>query len=219
MSSIVSPSLIAGASLLALEDDFAMGGATAGIIGSLGWGLGAGTVSEIPGEAEHPGIKRLDSTAASGTVARVSQTASQILLASQLACMEGILRPNTGTAVQIRFGGFEASGTAGEGSNGVYFSAVNGGNWRCVCKNAAGTTATASSVPATAAAWARLKIAKVTGGFAFYINGALVATITDANVPGAAIGLFCAFVCETNSAAAKTLDIDYFSLMSTALAR
>lgn len=194
------------------------GGGETGEVGELGWLIGAGTVSASNNATGHVGVVTLASSAVQNTVGRISQSSQPVNMV-ELQEMEGIVMPNSGTAtMSARFGALASSSTAGEGSNGAYFSFAPGtsANWRCITKDGSGTTATTTTVAYATSTWYVLTIKFTPTKVEFYINDTLVATHTT-NILATAV--FTAFAIETNEAVDKTIDIDRFSLITQPLGR
>lgn len=198
------------------EEEFLTGGSVSNQIGEWGWFLpaaGGGTVTLITGEANHPGIIRLDSTATSGTIGRIAprgigeQTGDFTYFAA-------IVRPFSGSSnMSFRAGLVASPSTSGEGSQGVYWSFLPGtsANWRAVTRDAAGQTTTASGVAYTVGNWYLIEVIKNGPNWEFWLNRSLKAS-HSANIPTGSV--LPAFAVETNEAVAKQVDMDYAAMRS-----
>lgn len=209
--------------LVKLEDEFVSGLGTSGNIGSLGWLLGAGSVTNGVGTQYigHTGLIQLSS----GTTANVR---GRILLQSvSVSANEGYInsirelhmlaRPNTTftTSGSLRFGmmsPFDIN-TTNEGSTGIYLSTLAADtNW--FLKGIGSRIDT--GVPRSVTEWllfsAILRKNKIpnTGAsvvYDFFVNEKYIAS---GNSFAGASDTCPAFVAETNNTTAKTMLIDYF---------
>jgi hypothetical protein len=212
-------------------DEFMTGGITSGTGGSMGWNvfnsISGATLLPITAEQNHPGITRLGSGATSGNVTSMVMDGSPgiaSVVAGDVTYFGAIVRPDTGsTSMSTRIGILNTSLTSGEASQGIYFSFLPGtsANWRTITKSGSGTTANTTSVAYTPGTWYRLEMRKNnSGNWEFYINGTLVFThSTAANFPSSTLQMVPGFAIETNSAATKTIDIDWARLRSGVLSR
>ena len=203
------------------EDEFLNHtGSETGEIGSLGWTSGAGTISgATAGEAQHAGIVNLSSSATINTVGRLTlgtASASGVLLPQNLIHMATIVRPTVADAdANYRWGLMQdASVSATSGTSGCYFTYDQGNNgnsnWWFRSRNASTNTNTDTGVALTANNWYLLEIVREgAGAMCGYINGVRVARHTTNNpTPAQNVG----YIAQTDAAAAKTIDIDYFSI-------
>ena len=183
----------------------------------------AGTVLQIAGEANHAGIVRLTTATTSGndvTIHTGGTSALNTIQPSVAASYTFMIRVPTITSVSVRMGiaATSAHDTMG-GTNshwGFLFDPATSANW--ICSNADGTTqvTTTSSIAVTANQWYKMKIAKQGGNFHFYIDNAFIATHST-NAPTGASNI--AVAVQTNTAAARTVDVDYIRCHARTMAR
>ncbi len=98
--------------------------------------------------------------------------------------------------------------TAGDPTNGVYFKFSGGGNWLAVTRATTETSTNTGIAPSTSA-FQVLRIEHSTSSVNFYIDGTLKATHTS-TIPTANLDLD--IFNQTNTAAAKQLNIDYIKI-------
>lgn len=192
-----------------LQEDFIGGNQNTGFLGTLGW-QAASTLLIRSGERNAPGILRIDTTAVSGTQARLNFTSVNFNRAYNHEIV-WIARPNQVDAnTLIRIGA--ANGVSANPPNdGVYFEKLDADtNWFCVVRiSGGGPTRVDSGVP-VAVTLSTFKYVYNGVDVKFYINNVLVSTQTTTMT-----GLIGPFVFILNSAAAsKTMDMDYFHLIS-----
>jgi len=194
------------------QDDFIGGSQTAGFIGAIGFN-GTGTLTVRSGEAERPGIFRIDTGAVSGTAARL------ILLQTSFAfsaiedhSLLWVARPNNIDGnTSLRFG-CGNSGVGNPPGDGFYFEKLDGDTtWFTVTRASSVETRVNTNIPITIS-FADFLYRRTATKVEFYINGTLVNTHTTTltTVPVTPL----AFVINS-AAAAKTADIDYFEFVSS----
>ena len=201
-------------STIEMQDDFIFGTSSSGNIGELGWNA-AGTLSANVPVAGRPGVLRLDTSAISGTTARINAFGNSQYTPSMNLSTTFIFRLNTNDAnTTVRHG--SADIWAGAIARGVYFEKLDADtNWFCITRNAAVETRINSGI-AINTSFNTYSIKANSTSVSFIINNALVCTNTT-NIPTTEIGPGLQI---TNSAAAsKTIDVDYFQILLTRLAR
>jgi hypothetical protein len=206
---------------MVLEDEFMGGLATTGAIGSLGWYLGAGTVTAIDSTniANHPGIINLSSTTTSNTIGRMSLAAgggsyAPVGYPTEIESLTFLLRPKTAFVASgsIRFGIVSVLNSTGDSAQGMYFSKVTSDtNWFSVTRDGSNINRKNTGIAYTANNWYQFKIEIISASeVRFYINNVLV-NVHVANITNAA--MFPSISIETNTNSAKSIDIDYFNII------
>ena len=127
--------------------------------------------------------------------------------------------------VHVGFMSTVTAATANNFGNGVAFvydRAANGANWFAQVRDAGGTTNTNTGTAVAATQWDTFRIvitpAAVGNATAqFYINGTLVITTTDANVPNVVADSFTTAyaIQKTAGGTAAQLQVDYVSFTAT----
>lgn len=208
-----------------VEDDFMVGTNTTSGIGLQRWFLNAGTCAYIASEANHPGIRQLDTTAAAGTLNALYITGSGaigILLPSEGFDATFIFRVNTVDADTMVRVGAMMSPTADPGNNGVFFEKVYADtNWFAVCRSGGVQTRTDTSTAVSAGTWVRARIRRRNGGAIGFSFGNTTnendTWVLTTNVPTAALNIM--FQIKNQAAASKTMDVDYAQLYINGLNR
>lgn len=202
----------------ALQEDFITASTGSGQIGVLGMGSAGGTSLYLPSIANHPGLFRRDTSAASGTIATLIlfPADSQAIDAASTHEILWILRLNTNdsnTTVRI---GAANSPSANPPNNGIYLEKLDGDtNWFCVSRVGAVQTRTDSGV-AVSTNFMNVMYRQVSGSAVFFINNASICSHST-TMPTGQINPFTQIV--NSSAASKTLDHDYFHVIVSNLAR
>lgn len=197
-----------------LSDEFLIGGTGSGTTGAMGWST-SGTITNIGGEINRPGILRIDTGAVINTIARINY-ANANDSAPQQSNLLFIARLNTNDAnTKVRIGSSN-SGTANPPNEGIYFEKLDADtNWFCVTRTGAVETRTDSGV-AVSTSFTTFNYIRRGSTVEFRLNNAIVCThttnITSVNMLG--------WIFIINSAAAsKTIDIDYWQHIITGLVR
>ena len=197
--------------MVELQEDFITGAVSSGTIGTLGW-TSAGTITAQLGEANRPGILRLDTTAVAATVARIGIIGSAIYLSDVPHQITWAARLNTNDAnTTVRIGEMNAN-TANPPTSGIYLEKLDGDtNWFCVARSAGVQTRTDSTI-AVSTSFVTLFFSRDSSGVQYQINGTSVCSTISTNVPTGTMAWAVQIV--NSAAAAKTLDVDYtqFSL-------
>lgn len=195
-----------------LQEDFLGGSQTTGFIGTLGWN-GAGTLTVQSSPRDRPGIFRIDTSAVSGTVARLNAISSAAFDCRETHTILWVARPNnTDGNTTIRIGA--ANGVAANPpDNGIYFEKLDADTtWFAVSRAATVETRTNTNIP-VAVSFGDFRYKRTSLGIEFSINNVVVVTHGLTTAPA---GLISPYVFVINSAAAaKTLDVDYFEMAST----
>lgn len=198
------------------QEDFLTGANSNAVVGWLGFSSGAGTIVGQPSETNRPGIFRLGSTAAAGTIGRMTFNGAAIIIFPSNFELIWIVRLNdidTDTTTRVGLSGSPATNPP---TDGQYFEKLTGDtNWFCVSFESGVATRTDSGVQITSA-FITCRIKRVNGTrVEFYLNDTLVRTATVSSIPIA--GPFMHIVNAV--AVAKTIDVDYFQLIMENLER
>jgi hypothetical protein len=203
-----------------LQEEFSTGSNGSGTIGALGWGFTGGTPGVNPaGEANHPGVFRMDTSATISTLAQVvlSKLASQYDPA-QLRTLFFIMRLNTNDANTTLRVGEMANFASNPTTNGIYVEKLDGDtNWFCVTRAASAQTRVDSAV-AVSTSFVKLEFSRTTSGVQFRIDGVPVCGVMTTNLPSS-VFQSPGFHIINSAAAAKTVDVDYFQMNITGLNR
>jgi hypothetical protein len=206
--------------IVELEDEFVSGLGTSGSIGSLGWLLGAGTVTNGTisgaGALGHFGIINLSSGTTANVRGRIFLSPVTInhngLQANCYEELHFLFRPNTtfSTSGSLRAGliDYNNINTTGETAGGIYLSTLAGDtNWFLACS---GLSRIDTGIPRSVDRWLLLSIKKIgnTHSFNIFVNERLILgnfrNLLSDN------GFGPAFIAETNNTVAKSMLIDYF---------
>jgi hypothetical protein len=169
-------------------------------------------------EAGHPGILAITTSAAgSGRAVHMYRGGNVIVgftLANQFQQLEFIIRLPNASNVALMMGmsnNFRGSQTS---QMALLFNSSTGSTWKFACSKIGASTTTVNTGITPDGYFHRFKIAQnVLGTVTLSIDGVVVATINDANVPTTDI-LNYIFGIETLTAAAKSIDIDWCSYFS-----
>jgi hypothetical protein len=186
-------------------------------IGQLAWrGPLYAQVTDLVGEAAHPGIVNVASDVAVGSSTPVHL--GSVVMADIYQTTAIVRIPDVSDA-GFRFGLLRTLGGTGNASEGNYFAylASASPNWLAVTRDGGGITATDTGVPVVAGDWYLLELYEndnTPGQKDFYINGALGASnSTNVEVRD---GL-PAYEIETEDVGvAKTVDVDLFWMTTIA---
>lgn len=180
-----------------------------------------GTILPLPvmAEAGHPGICTMTTNGAAANRAihlfRGGNVVGQgFTFANQFQQLEFIARLPSSANVALMIGMANNLRGAQTSQMALLYSSAVSANWQFACSKAGiGTTTVDTGIPPDAT-FHRFKIAQtVLGTVTLSIDGLVVATISDGNVPTTEI-LDYIFGLETLAVAAKTLDIDWCSYFS-----
>ena len=195
-------------------DEFGDGLVASTSVGDLGWPV-TGSIVEKAGEAGHPGIKTLSTTAITGAVAGLQR---DYVYSTDVNHLSLLMRPLSGSTVMgFRFGLLDTQLTL-ETSKGIYFSflAESSANWRTVTRDNDGITRHTSTTAYTPGSWYLLEIIKNGGSYEFWINGVLQFTHST-NVYAGSVRPMLFLV--TRNAVAKSVDLDWYYCGTGTLAR
>jgi hypothetical protein len=207
----------------ALVDEFLFASTETGEIGELGWGFTNGTAN-LAGtpEANHPGIIARASSASSGAVASMWSGGGGTTVSmryDQLDEMTWIIKPATaGADFDLRFGVLSDM-TANPPTNGAYFEKLSADtNWFGVGRAAGVQTRTDTGV-ALSANWFRLTMRRISDrDTAFSIDGG-AEVLVSSNTPLAANTMVFGCQIIPTTASARTVNIDFFSMLLNANTR
>jgi hypothetical protein len=210
------------------QDDFI--GPVSGAIGELGWTLetvGSSGVADITSTASHPGILRLTTGTASGDTASLSwlhgtvNNGGWFLTGGQFASYFVFRLPQTDSNTIARVG-FSQNRT-GTPSSGIYLEKLTGDtSWFAVCRSADVSSRSTALSAVVADTWVGLRIDRLrSDAVAFAIDDRLQVAnqkVLTTNIPTTQ-PLFPFFYIETATTAAKSLDLDSWSLDLQGLVR
>lgn len=202
------------------KDDFIGGSASTGFIGELGWiSAGTGTVTRPAGEAGHPGIVRLDSTATISTICAISPTGNgtTTMLPAEMFDMTFIVRLNTNDADTLVRLGLAAASNSNPSANGIWVEKDNADtSWAGITRASSVETQSANLV-AVGTGWVKFRIRRVNPTtIGFTVDDGTEVTQTT-NIPTTALHPFLQI--RNNAAAAKTIDMDFWDIHVTGLSR
>ena len=198
-----------------LSDEFTIATTEGGEIGEQGWNFTNGTWNLINPEANRPGICRRASTAVSGTIASAftgGGGAVPAIQVDQAVEMTWLVRPVTADAdFDLRFG-LSSDFTSQTPLNGIYFEKLAADtNWFAVCR-ASSVQTRVNTGAAFSAGWFNLKRRQISAtSMGFTVNGA-AEVVVDTNVPAATIAMVYGFHIVPQSANARSVDTDFFSM-------
>jgi hypothetical protein len=207
-------------STVVLRDDF-FEGAEIGEVGELGWnivGVGTETFPQIDGESGRPGITRLGSGAVSGDDCDMflggSATSGALnpLLPNNNFDVTYIVRIPTITTMNCQIGLAQVALDASYASNhfvGFLFDPAISPKWRMRTRASANTDNISTDADVAASTWYKLRMVRNGSSILFYINDVFQFNHTT-NLPTNALSPYVGV--NTQTAAARNLDIDYFYL-------
>jgi hypothetical protein len=222
------------------EDDFDLGGTTdpAAIAlaggnfptGQGNWCLRAVTAAglvnlQTAAAINHPGTINIQTSNTINSIVLMQRgmatTAAGVYIsATQIESLFAIVRCDAITTERIQVGLSAVPSSVAPSSAAlfVYDSSI-GANWLCVCRAAGVQTLVDSGVPVVATQWYKLAIKQaVAGTFTFELDGVEVSGGgISTNVPTVVVNV--GVTIQTLVAAVRSVFIDYFSVLSKALAR
>jgi hypothetical protein len=197
-------------------------------VGKLNWrstANGTAASTSPASVADHPGIIQLVSGTTSGNDTRIhlaNAATDDIYQFQDIRYFGALVRTtdNTSTRLKVGLALDGGDGTlAAWGTDGVFFeydSATNA-NWRTHTRAASTTTTNTTSVPITNNEWDQLEMFRLTNGnWSFWINEALVFT-HSANLPTTVFANIVPAFVETQTAAARNIQIDWTAFRSARL--
>ena len=218
---IPSAALLTPHPIVFVDDDFVSGIFVDGQIGALGWDAqsqtGSGFVAGTE-QAGHPGILRLNGAAAAAASIILAPVSTMQFHTDDDFDMLWIVNASVGAGGFLRLGFRDTDGTDGSTAptNGIYFEFIPGSdtNWFGVTDDGAGITRTDTGVALSSGAWVGLRIRK-SGSTAYFSVNDGVEVSTTSNVLSAAVAPFA----QAGNSTSNIVDVDYFSLRVTGLAR
>lgn len=195
-----------------VSDPVYAGGLNTNVSGTLA------AVSDITGEAAHPGVVSL--TTGTGTTGRAritsSSAATPILLAGGKVRFGVVAKLPTLSDVTNTYTvrmGLGSNGT-GDSTDGVYFrytNGVNSGKWEGVTRSASSETARDTTITADVS-WHTYEFEVNAAGTSvqFYIDGAAVGAAVTTNIPSAGFPITPASIVKSAGGTARTLSLDAY---------
>jgi len=199
-----------------LVDEFMFASTEAGEIGELGWGFTSGTWNLINAVTNHPGICRRTSTAVIDAIASAypgGGGATPNMNFDQLREMNWVVRvPTTIANMDIRIG-LSSDFTAAAAANGAYFEKLaTDTNWFGVGRVSSVETRTDTTVAGAADAWVNFRLRRVSATvLGFSVNNGAEIQVAG-NMPIDTTALLPGFHVVPKSLAARSLDVDFFSM-------
>jgi hypothetical protein len=213
------------------QDDFMTQGNTTAAtsalksIGELSWNYTASTsvaIAARASETDHPGIIQLATSATNNSTARIHMATTatgSVIMANQVEYFAALVRVPTITtgAWKVGIGQDISDGAAGTyGTNGVWFefAPAASSNWRFYTRSASTSASPSLTLAVVANTWYLLEAVYDGTAWNPRINGANYVSIST-NVPTTAVNV--GFTIQTNTTASRTMDIDYFAMISREL--
>lgn len=202
-------------SVVVMQDDFLTGNATAGSIGSLGWGS-SGTLATITSPVNHPGCMNISTGAVSATLGRISMAGNSLMTLVMSPRLIFTLRLNSNDVNTSMHIGLTNNAGIFTPTDGVYFEKLDADtNWFCNTRIGSVETRQDTGVPVSTS-FITMRIIATSTLVTFIINDVVVA-ISITNLPTLAMGGMVQII---NSAAlAKTVDVDYVEIMLGSISR
>lgn len=198
-------------------DDFASGDDVNGAVGKLGWSFSGGNITMLAAESGRVGILRRGTGATSGTTAwtRLWDSNNGIFLPSEMFDILFIVRTNhidSNTIIRI---GLSDSDSGSPPTNGIYYErSTSDTTWQAVCRSGGSETKVDTTVVATTSGFHRFRIRRLNSST---IRFELGPDDITTNIP--TTGLIPFFHIRNTEASDKTMDVDYFDILITGLAR
>jgi hypothetical protein len=219
-SPVAGPSdVLAPGGSVVLFDDFISQSGVSGSIGALGWttsggGIGPGT----PSQGVTIGQIRLSSTAVSGAITFMTLGSSGTVKVLSLGDLDEVffrVKAFSGTAdFTTRFGLMDALNIA-QPAAGVYFEKLDAdATWFAVARDAGTQTRTTTGVSATDGLFHTFLIRQSAGVMTFQVDRSAAAVTINTNVSVAATNFAIGYTVVPAVAAARSIDLDTFSLRS-----
>lgn len=201
-------------------DDFISGSNGSGTIGLFEWIASGGSPVVLAAVAGHPGIFRLDTGVTASTVAGMGATTNGTgsIWCDDFFDVRFLVRLNTNDAdTQVRIG-LQGAFSSDPGSSGVYFEKLYADtSWFAVTRYAATQTRSAA-VAACSTNWLTARIRRLSSTAIGFTLDAGTEVSQSTNVfTGLAVQPFLQI--KNQSAASKTIDIDYFEQRISGLSR
>lgn len=210
----ITISAVDNGSSLFQNDDFMGGSVASGQLGKLGWQI-FGPGSRPAAVFDHPGQYRGSTAASPGATAGIFLPEANDFLASRTFDMVFIARLVQSDAnTEARIGA--SQGASMTPTEGVFFRKYGADTvWKAVCVAGGAETITSTGV-STDANYHYFRIRNVGGSMVFNVDGSADITIAT-NIPTVAMIMIA--MIATLTTAAKSLDIDYWSIQMTGLNR
>lgn len=204
-----------------LADDFLYASTETGEIGDLGWSFTNGTWNLAAAEAGHPGICRRVTTAVATTVASAfpggGGTAVNMRF-DQWREMTWIVKPVTTAADFVIRLGVLNDMTSNPPTNGAYIEKLSTDtNWFGVVRQSGSEVRVDLGVAAAADTWYKFRLRQISAtSVGFSVNGGADVVASGATVPAPTTNMVQGFQVTPTSANARTIDVDFFSLVLAA---
>jgi len=216
----VAPAVIDPEAVLDYWDDFICGTVESGEIGILNWTRSATTRNWRASEANHPGIFYFGTSAVLNNVAYLTEiTASlNLILPTDLWDFTYIVRIPDITTVTVFVGAMNnlAAAVGNQDRYGFEFVAATDANWTMVTGSGAASTRTATDIPVVVATWYKLRVVRTATGVDYYVDDVLKGSIA-LTLPDTSLAL--GFQIQTNVAAKRNLDCDFFRMKLEGITR
>lgn len=192
-----------------------------------GAAVGAGTIANKDGTADHPGVLAFSCTAAANTgyrfaIRTISACNSMLIAGGERSAFIFNL---TNLNNKLGYMGFVTTFSPGSGTANLVALRVTGGNLDGICQNAAGSTTTGTNYALNTGVWYRAQLvvnaAASRVDFTLYdcATGAVLWTDNvQANIPTAAgreVGHIFGFYDTVGGAAGEIVQVDYIDLEIT----
>jgi len=199
-------------STLDLWDDFITGTVTVGAIGLLRWTGSATTISYIASQANHPGIRRIATSATANNICAIYTNAAtnDVIDESDLWDFTFIVSLVDSSSCIVFVGAMDSMLTSivnHQDRYGFQYQASVSPYWLMTTGNGSASTATATDVAANDTTWFNLRIVRTVSGVDYYIDGTSKGTVKT-NLPDTDLAF--GFHVQTTTTAVRALDIDYF---------
>lgn len=204
--------------MIELQDDWLTGTVGVGSMGTLGWTT-SGTVTILNSETNRFGIYRLDTSAVSGTQARLHFPNAASFDPALPHSLVWAVRLNTNDAnTTMRFG-VQNSANGNPPAHGIYFEKLDADtNWFCVTRAANVQTGTRiDSGVAVSTNFITGAYTRNSSGVQFSLDGVSVCGLLTANIPTVFITPEGFII--NSAVASKTFDVDYFQLKIVGIVR
>lgn len=204
-----------------LADDFLFASTETGEIGDLGWSFTNGTWNLVAAQVNHPGVCRRTTTAVANVVASAypggGGTAVNLRF-DQWREMVWIVKPVTTVAdTDIRIGVVNDM-TANPPTNGVYIEKMTADtNWFGVARQSGSEVRVDLGVAVAADTWYRFRLRQIAAdAVGFSVNGGADVVASGGTVPASTTNMVQGFQVTPTSASARTIDVDFFSMVLAA---
>jgi len=205
---------------ISLVDEFMGGSLEAGEVGEMGWSFTTTAPTVTNSVANHPGIRRINTSATSGNANAFwlgAVATNDLIQFNEQWDFTYIVSIPTITTVSVFVGAMDAMVTAvgNQDRYGLEFNPATSAFWRMTTGNGTSSTSTNTDITVVAGTWYALRIVRTATGVDYYIDGALKGSIST-TLPDTALS-FGPQV-QTLTTVARNLDVDLFK-MTLALSR